>query len=114
LHALWEPEPERASRLWLKVGGRLDSYTRYNRKSIYLLGLKVNAFALTRMTNQLSIPFKRTYAIPLRDAVDAHIRSKHHNVHPEAFKWDINRWEELRKAVTSSSVHVDQVEAILA
>jgi programmed cell death 6-interacting protein len=65
------------------------------------------------MTNQLSIPFKRTYLIPLRDAVYGHIRSKHHNVHPDAFKWDINRWEELRKAVTTSSVHVDQVEKML-
>jgi programmed cell death 6-interacting protein len=66
------------------------------------------------MSNQLSIPFKRTYAIPLRDAVYGHIQSKNYNVHPEAFKWDITRWEELRKAVTNSSVHVDQVEAILA
>jgi len=65
------------------------------------------------MSNQLSIPFKRTYAIPLTDTVYSHIRSKNHSVHPEAFKWDLNKWEELRKAVANSSVHVDQVEAIL-
>ncbi|KAI0266621.1 BRO1-domain-containing protein [Russula aff. rugulosa BPL654] len=65
------------------------------------------------MTNQLSIPFKRTYSIPLTDAVYSHIRSKNHNAHPEAFKWDLNRWEELRKAVADCSVHIDQVEAIL-
>jgi programmed cell death 6-interacting protein len=76
--------------------------------------VKDKEFNLTQMSNQLSIPFKRTYAIPLRDAVYDHIQSKNYNVHPEAFKWDINRWEELRKAVTNSSVHVDQVEAILA
>ncbi|KAI0293747.1 BRO1-like domain-containing protein [Russula brevipes] len=66
------------------------------------------------MTNQLSIPFKRTYAIPLTDAVYSHIRSKIHNTHPEAFKWDLSRWEELRKAAVNCSVHIDQVEAILA
>lgn len=65
------------------------------------------------MTNQLSIPFKRTYAIPLTDTVYSHILSKNHNVHPEAFKWDLNKWEELRKSVANCSVHVDQVEAIL-
>ncbi|KAI0001514.1 BRO1-like domain-containing protein [Russula compacta] len=66
------------------------------------------------MTNQLSIPFKRTYAIPLTDAVYSHIRSKNHYVHPEAFKWDLSKWEEMRKVATNSSVHVDQVEAVLA
>jgi len=66
-----------------------------------------------QMTNQLSIPFKRTYPIPLTDTVYSHIRSKNHTVHPEAFKWDLNKWEELRKAVAGYSVHVDQVEAIL-
>jgi programmed cell death 6-interacting protein len=65
------------------------------------------------MTNQLSVPFKRTYAIPLKDTVYSHIQSKHHNVHPEAFSWDISKWEELRKAVTASSVHVNQVDSIL-
>ncbi|KAI9512028.1 pH-response regulator [Russula earlei] len=65
------------------------------------------------MTNQLSIPFKRTFAIPLRDTVYSHIRSKYHNIHPEAFKWDLDKWEELRNAVVKCSVHVDQVEAFL-
>ncbi|KAF8485939.1 pH-response regulator [Russula ochroleuca] len=65
------------------------------------------------MSNQLSIPFKRTYAIPLTDTVYSHFRSKNHNVHPEAFKWDLNKWEELRKSVANCSVHVDQIEAIL-
>jgi programmed cell death 6-interacting protein len=66
-----------------------------------------------QMTNQLSIPFKRTYALPLTDTVYNHIRSKRHNVHPEAFKWDLSKWEELRKAVANCSVHVNQAEAIL-
>ncbi|KAI0303832.1 pH-response regulator [Multifurca ochricompacta] len=65
------------------------------------------------MTNQVSVPFKKTYAIPLKDAVYRHIQSKHHNVHPEAFKWDISRWDELRKVVATNLVHVNQVEAIL-
>ncbi|KAI0264511.1 BRO1-domain-containing protein [Gloeopeniophorella convolvens] len=66
------------------------------------------------MTNQLSVPFKRTYAIPLKEALYSHLQSKHSNAHPEAFKWDIGRWEELRKAAVNVSVHVDQVDAILA
>ncbi|KAH9068320.1 pH-response regulator [Lactarius deliciosus] len=65
------------------------------------------------MTNQLSVPFKRTYAIPLKDTVYSHIQSKHHNIHPEAFSWDISKWEDLRKAMTTSSVHVNQVDSIL-
>jgi programmed cell death 6-interacting protein len=65
------------------------------------------------MTNQLSIPFKRTYAIPLTDTVYNHIKSKSYNVHPDAFKWDLSKWEELRKAVANSSVHVNQVDVIL-
>ena len=65
------------------------------------------------MTNQLSVPSKRTYAIPLKDALYSHIQFKHHNVHPEAFSWDISKWEELRKAVTTGSVHVNQVDSIL-
>lgn len=65
------------------------------------------------MTNQLSVPFKRTYAIPLKDTVYSHIQSKLHNIHPEAFSWDISKWEDLRKAMTTSSVHVNQVDSIL-
>ncbi|KAH9058360.1 pH-response regulator [Lactarius vividus] len=65
------------------------------------------------MTNQLSVPLKRTYAIPLKDTVYGHIQSKHHNVHPEAFSWDISKWEDLRKAVTTSSVHINQVDSVL-
>ncbi|KAH8994859.1 pH-response regulator [Lactarius akahatsu] len=65
------------------------------------------------MTNQLSVPFKRTYAIPLKDSVHSHIQSKHHNIHPEAFSWDITKWEDLRKAMTTSSVHINQVDSIL-
>jgi programmed cell death 6-interacting protein len=65
------------------------------------------------MTNQLSIPFKTTYVVPLTETVYNHIRSKNRNVHPDAFKWDLNKWEALRKAAANSSVHVNQVETIL-
>jgi programmed cell death 6-interacting protein len=66
------------------------------------------------MTNQLSIPFKKTYVVPLSETVYNHIRSKNRNVHPDAFKWDLSKWEALREAAAAnSSVHVNQVETIL-
>ncbi|KAI0049741.1 pH-response regulator [Auriscalpium vulgare] len=66
------------------------------------------------MPNQVSIPFKKTYAIPLKQAVYDHIQAKHHDAHPEAFKWDIGRWESLRKAATSGIVHVDRVNDFIS
>src|SRR5579863_1654891 len=48
-------------------------------------GLQQEELTLTRMTNQLSIPFKKTYVVPLTETVYNHIRSKNRNVHPDAF-----------------------------
>ncbi|KAI0065090.1 BRO1-domain-containing protein [Artomyces pyxidatus] len=65
------------------------------------------------MPNQISIPSKKTYSVPLKQAVYNHIQSKHPDTHPEAFKWDISRWESLRKAAVGGTVHVDRVNAII-
>ncbi|GBE87997.1 pH-response regulator protein palA/RIM20 [Sparassis crispa] len=66
------------------------------------------------MPNQLSIPFKKTYAIELRQAVREHILKHHTDTHPDAFRWDINRWETLRKDGVGGVVHVDRVKAAIS
>ncbi|KAI0925777.1 hypothetical protein AcV5_008415 [Taiwanofungus camphoratus] len=65
------------------------------------------------MPNQLSIPFKKTYVVQLRQAVRNYILEKHPNAHPDAFRWDINCWEALRKDGVGGVVHVDRVQTSL-
>lgn len=65
------------------------------------------------MPNLLSIPFKKTYEIPLRQSVRDYITQQYTDVHPDAFKWDISRWEILRKDAVSGVVHVDRVKAYI-
>lgn len=65
------------------------------------------------MPNQLYIPFKKTYAVPIRQRTREYILTHHTDTHPDAFKWDINRWESLRKDVIGCTVHVDSVKVAL-
>lgn len=65
------------------------------------------------MSNQLSIPFKHSTAIPIKQAVRDYIQSNHPDTHPDAFKWDVNRWEQLRKDGTGGIVHVSRIDAAL-
>ncbi|KAF8526304.1 BRO1-domain-containing protein [Hysterangium stoloniferum] len=66
------------------------------------------------MPNLLTLPFKSTSAIPLRSALREYIQSAHPETHPDAFKWDINKWENMRKEAVSNAVHVDTVDKALA
>ncbi|KAH9945162.1 pH-response regulator [Epithele typhae] len=66
------------------------------------------------MPNQLSIPFKRTYVVPIRDAVRDYILAHHTGTHPDAYRWDVSQWEKLRSEVVSSVVHVDRVAALIS
>ena len=61
----------------------------------------------------LSIPFKKTQEIPLRQSIRDYITQHHTDVHPDAFKWDIARWETLRKDAVGGVVHVDRVKACI-
>ncbi|OJT11438.1 pH-response regulator protein palA/RIM20 [Trametes pubescens] len=61
------------------------------------------------MPNQLSIPCKKTYTIPIRQAVRDYILSHHNDTHPDAYRWDIGHWEKLRAEATSGGVHVDRI-----
>ncbi|CAE7067530.1 unnamed protein product [Rhizoctonia solani] len=65
------------------------------------------------MPNQLSIPFKQTSPAQIKDAVQSYIEFNHTDAHPDAFKWDVSRWEELRKDGVGGYVHVNRVDATL-
>ncbi|CUA73408.1 pH-response regulator protein palA/RIM20 [Cryptococcus neoformans var, neoformans B-3501A] [Rhizoctonia solani] len=65
------------------------------------------------MPNQLAIPFKQTSPAQIKDAVQSYIEFNHTDAHPDAFKWDISRWEELRKDGVGGYVHVNRVDATL-
>lgn len=65
------------------------------------------------MPNQLSIPFKDTPEAPIKDAVTSYIETYYTDTHPDAFKWDIARWEALRRDGVGGYVHVDRVNAAL-
>ena len=65
------------------------------------------------MPNQLSIPFKRTYVIPIREAVREYILSHYADAHPDAYRWDIGQWEKLRAEATTGVVHIDRVNALI-
>jgi len=66
------------------------------------------------MTNLLTLPFKTTSAIPIRASVHQHIQAAHTETHPDAFKWDISRWESMRKEAIMNIVHVNTAEKMIA
>ncbi|KAI0359835.1 BRO1-domain-containing protein [Trametes cingulata] len=66
------------------------------------------------MPNQLSIPFKKTYIIPLRQAVRDYIQKNYSDTHPDAHRWDIGHWEKLRAEATSGAVHIDRVNSMIS
>ncbi|EIN04799.1 BRO1-domain-containing protein [Punctularia strigosozonata HHB-11173 SS5] len=62
------------------------------------------------MSNQLAIPFKKTWPLELRAAVRAYIAANHPETHPDAFQWDVERWETLRAQAMPGTVHIDKVD----
>ncbi|KAI9061298.1 pH-response regulator [Trametes sanguinea] len=66
------------------------------------------------MPNQLSIPFKKTYIVPIRQAVRDYIQYSYRDTHPDAYRWDINHWEQLRAEATSGAVHINRVNALIS
>ncbi len=65
------------------------------------------------MPNQLPVPFKKTYVVPLREAVREYILTHYTDTHPDAYRWDIGQWEKLRAEVVSITVHIDRVNALI-
>ncbi|KAF9237666.1 BRO1-like domain-containing protein [Melanogaster broomeanus] len=65
------------------------------------------------MPNHLSIPFKKTYATPLRAKVRDYIQNQTAD-HPDAYKPDISQWESLRAACTTNAIRSDSVNTFLS
>ncbi|KZW03642.1 BRO1-domain-containing protein [Exidia glandulosa HHB12029] len=66
------------------------------------------------MPNLLALPTKRPGAWDLRDAFKEHIRLHHPDTHPDAFKHDLSRWEQLRDGALKSPEAALQYHAHLA
>ncbi|KIJ50961.1 hypothetical protein M422DRAFT_158756 [Sphaerobolus stellatus SS14] len=66
------------------------------------------------MANLLNLPFKTTSPIPIRTSLREHIQTAHPETHPDAFKWDISRWESMRKDAVNHVVHVGTVDKMIS
>lgn len=66
------------------------------------------------MTNLLTIPIKRSHPADIRSSLRTYIHEKHPETHPDAFAWDISKWEELRSAAVSDVIHEDRIPKIIA
>ncbi|KAF8638258.1 hypothetical protein AX17_002280 [Amanita inopinata Kibby_2008] len=64
------------------------------------------------MPNLLSIPFKKSYPLNIRDPARNYIQ-QHGGTHPDQFKDDINRWQILRNSGVANSAHVTQIDSTL-
>lgn len=71
-----------------------------------------SAFDRITMANLLSIPFKKTYPIEIKEATRAYI-SHQGGAHPDEFKRDIKSWQDLRKDGVGGVVHENRVESSL-
>lgn len=65
------------------------------------------------MSNQLTIPFKTARPVDIPTAVRSYIQYHRPDTHPDAFRWDIGEWENLRKAAVAGGVHVSKIQALL-
>ena len=65
------------------------------------------------MPNLLTFPSKRPYPTDVRSALQAYIHGKHPETHPDAFSWDIAKWESCRSEAIADNVHEDRIPKIL-
>lgn len=64
------------------------------------------------MSNLVALPFKKTYAIDIKEATRKYILD-YGGAHPDEFKDDIKLWQTLRKEGVSGVVHDNRVDAAL-
>ncbi|KAF8206432.1 BRO1-like domain-containing protein [Mycena galopus ATCC 62051] len=65
------------------------------------------------MSNLLALPFKKTYNIDIKEPVRNYLLVNG-SIHPDAFKNDINKWQNLRREGVGGVVHVDRANAALS
>lgn len=64
------------------------------------------------MSNLLSIPFKQSYPLNVKDPARNYLQ-EHAGVHPDEFRDDINRWQTLRKDGVDCTVHINNIDSML-
>ncbi len=64
------------------------------------------------MSNLLSIPFKNTYQVDVKDATRTYLLD-HGGSHPDAVKADIDQWQEMRQKIVGLEAHVDRTNDLL-
>ncbi|KAH8826651.1 pH-response regulator [Flagelloscypha sp. PMI_526] len=64
------------------------------------------------MTNLLTIPFKRTYELNVKDGVTQYLQEREGR-NPAQFRDDILRWHDLRQNAVVPTVHVNRVDPAL-
>lgn len=64
------------------------------------------------MPNLLVVPFKQSYKAPIKQALRDYIHSST-DLHPDAFKWDMHRWDTLREESRGIVPHVDQIDKMI-
>ncbi|KAF9017119.1 BRO1-domain-containing protein [Hymenopellis radicata] len=64
------------------------------------------------MANLLTVPLKKTYVVDVKEPTRNYLEA-HTDAHPEAFKADLNQWQQLRKDSVDVSVHVNAVEKLI-
>ncbi|KAJ7066925.1 BRO1-like domain-containing protein [Mycena amicta] len=65
------------------------------------------------MSNLLTVPFKKSYALELKEPVRNYLL--HHSAaHPDAFRDDITRWQSMRNHGIGATVHVERVNTALS
>ncbi|KAF9563243.1 BRO1-domain-containing protein [Agrocybe pediades] len=64
------------------------------------------------MPNLLTIPFKRTYTVDIKEATREYIFAQE-GAHPDEFKEDIKTWQNLRRDAVDGVVHDNRIEPIL-
>ncbi|KIY65859.1 BRO1-domain-containing protein [Cylindrobasidium torrendii FP15055 ss-10] len=63
------------------------------------------------MSNLISIPFKKSYSIDVKEPARRYLE-EHTSFHPDAFKADLNQWQVLRDSTVNVPVHVQSIEKL--
>ncbi|KIK63137.1 hypothetical protein GYMLUDRAFT_242199 [Collybiopsis luxurians FD-317 M1] len=65
------------------------------------------------MANLLAVPFKKTYNIDIATAARNYL-SEHGDTHPDAVKFDIKQWHEMRQKIVTLEPHANRISDILS